>query len=616
MNFFCAKLVVVVLILNAYAMGSVFETPIINRTGQVGVYDLSSAKSLGLTRLSVSLQTDFSYVPDYLVELIGKDSLFLPDTFSFEPMLFNIRPSFSFGVTRFLDISAVLPFHFDIMTTYNRGLNGIGDMELALKLVTPNSKQQMIHGGLLAKISFPTGKDHTGYFPRHTYYFDKSSVSDSITDDTLVSCFTSQKIENAFLALGTLEYKWFLLHLNGGLRITHNKKLDDALLMAAAIELHPSNAFAFFTEFATETRFYNVKRKFSIEDDPVRITPGITLASPAGATFTLAGSFSIASRDRNYNYYSFEKDLHFKTRIEPGWRVSMQFGWNGFLTIQDRDDDFVLDKFDRCPDEAEDLDAFEDSDGCPEYDNDNDGIPDTLDRCPRVPEDFDGFEDEDGCPDQDNDQDGVTDSVDNCINVAEDLDGFNDYDGCPEYDNDNDGVPDSLDKCMGLAEDRDGYEDTDGCPDIDNDLDGIPDSLDNCPDVAGVAEEKGCPRSKPMPKEIKRGGVILRGISFSGGSAELSSESFLILDQVIESLIAWSEIRIEIQSHTDDAGNDNINFSLSKRRADACRKYMISKGVAEDRIISAGKGETVPIAENSSIYGRQINNRIELHRVD
>ena len=65
-------------------------------------------------------------------------------------------------------------------------------------------------------------------------------------------------------------------------------------------------------------------------------------------------------------------------------------------------------------------------------DRDKDGVNDDLDGCPQAPEDIDGFEDLDGCPDPDNDGDGILDSRDRCRDVAEDLDGYEDQDGCPE----------------------------------------------------------------------------------------------------------------------------------------------------------------------------------------
>lgn len=64
----------------------------------------------------------------------------------------------------------------------------------------------------------------------------------------------------------------------------------------------------------------------------------------------------------------------------------------------DVDDDGIVDDSDQCVELAEDLDHFEDSDGCPDFDNDADGVPDEMDHCPNRPEDPDGFEDEDGCP--------------------------------------------------------------------------------------------------------------------------------------------------------------------------------------------------------------------------
>jgi outer membrane protein OmpA-like peptidoglycan-associated protein len=68
-------------------------------------------------------------------------------------------------------------------------------------------------------------------------------------------------------------------------------------------------------------------------------------------------------------------------------------------TMSDRDGDGIPDALDKCPDEPEDKDGFEDDDGCPDPDNDKDGIPDVSDACPNEPETVNGFQDEDGCPD-------------------------------------------------------------------------------------------------------------------------------------------------------------------------------------------------------------------------
>ena len=163
----------------------------------------------------------------------------------------------------------------------------------------------------------------------------------------------------------------------------------------------------------------------------------------------------------------------------------------------DSDSDTILDHADRCLEIPEDLDGFEDEDGCPDEDNDQDGVPDLIDGCPITPEDLDGFEDEDGCPDEDNDQDGIIDASDRCPDQAEDRDQVQDDDGCPEPDTDGDGVDDPIDACPDRLEDADGFEDHDGCPDEDNDQDGRPDESDQSPnepeDLDGFQDEDGVP---------------------------------------------------------------------------------------------------------------------------
>jgi len=69
------------------------------------------------------------------------------------------------------------------------------------------------------------------------------------------------------------------------------------------------------------------------------------------------------------------------------------------LSSVDTDGDGIPDASDKCPDQAEDFDHFEDEDGCPDPDNDHDGLADAMDKCPNEPETVNGFEDDDGCPD-------------------------------------------------------------------------------------------------------------------------------------------------------------------------------------------------------------------------
>ena len=138
----------------------------------------------------------------------------------------------------------------------------------------------------------------------------------------------------------------------------------------------------------------------------------------------------------------------------------------------DRDGDGIENIDDFCTDDPEDVDGFEDEDGCPDPDNDLDGLNDEVDICPIHAEDADGFEDEDGCPDPDNDMDNILDIVDRCPSQPETVNQYQDSDGCPDQrshpDFDGDGLWDDRDKCPFHPEDKDGVQDSDGCPDPDS----------------------------------------------------------------------------------------------------------------------------------------------------
>lgn len=133
----------------------------------------------------------------------------------------------------------------------------------------------------------------------------------------------------------------------------------------------------------------------------------------------------------NYNY--FVRDASpCKGKGENGSDIGLITEKMTEVLSTDRDGDGILDDVDQCPDVAEDLDGFEDEDGCPDFDNDADGISDNNDQCPDDPEDLEGFQDEDGCPDPDNDRDGILDVDDGCPNNPETVNGYKDQDGCPD----------------------------------------------------------------------------------------------------------------------------------------------------------------------------------------
>ena len=285
--------------------------------------------------------------------------------------------------------------------------------------------------------------------------------------------------------------------------------------------------------------------------------------------------------------------------------------------IGDRDGDGLKDDVDKCPDEPEDFDDFEDEDGCPEPDNDRDGILDEDDKCPLVPEDKDGFQDEDGCPEgdkNDRDGDGILDDVDKCPDEPEDFDQFQDEDGCPDPDNDQDGILDVDDLCPNDPEDKDGFEDEDGCPDLDNDKDRILDKDDKCPNEPetynGTEDEDGCP-DKGRVVVTDTSIEILDMVYFEYNKAIIKSQSFPILDAVAATLQGNPSIKlIEVQGHTDERGNDAYNLDLSDKRAHAVEKYLVDKGVEAKRLTAQGYGETQPIDRRSNEAAWAKNRRV------
>jgi outer membrane protein OmpA-like peptidoglycan-associated protein len=287
-------------------------------------------------------------------------------------------------------------------------------------------------------------------------------------------------------------------------------------------------------------------------------------------------------------------------------------------SIGDRDGDGIKDDLDRCPDDPEDYDDFEDEDGCPDPDNDRDGILDVDDECPNTPEDKDGTEDEDGCPEGDEfdrDGDGIKDDVDKCPDDPEDKDGFEDEDGCPDPDNDKDGILDVDDLCPNDPEDMDKFEDEDGCPDADNDKDRILDTDDACPNdpetYNGHEDKDGCPdRGRVVVTDTKI--EILDKIYFEFDSDVIKPVSYPILDALAATMEGNPDIQlVEIQGHTDSRGADAYNLSLSDRRAKAVRRYMIEKGVAESRLEANGYGETRPLDKRQVEDAWAKNRRVE-----
>lgn len=366
--------------------------------------------------------------------------------------------------------------------------------------------------------------------------------------------------------------------VNLGYEVVPTSRIQDARLgssfsWAAAGGWHPASAF----ELTMEA---HGRMGGTTASSPAEALIGAQTYLGKWALFRVAGGAGIMGGVGAPDY-----------RVVAGFAVAPSLDPAG----RDSDDDGMSDGRDRCPNDSEDMDNFEDADGCPDRDNDADGREDGVDTCPNDPEDDDGYMDNDGCPDPDNDKDGVADMSDRCPDQAETLNGNDDEDGCPDdqpsADSDGDTFADNIDRCPYDPEDLNQFEDDDGCPD----------------------------------ERLKNARVVITGssikikdvINFDPGKSIILASSYTLVDEIALVISQHPELKkVRIEGHTDNKGDPLRNLKLSQSRAEAVVKYLVGKGIAADRLDAAGFGEQRPLADNKTEDGRAQNRRVEFIIVD
>ncbi|MBD9563756.1 OmpA family protein [Pseudomonas sp. PDM09] len=157
--------------------------------------------------------------------------------------------------------------------------------------------------------------------------------------------------------------------------------------------------------------------------------------------------------------------------------------------------------------------------------------------------------------------------------------------------------------------------------DGDEDDDGVFDRRDRCPDTPAdtPVEHHGCPLPqypasvKPVEPPVSEVITLNGNVLFAYNQSELMPQARNELDSLMAKLQNTDVVSIKVIGHTDSQGSDAYNQKLSERRASSVAAYLLSQGLAPNKLTSEGRGESQPVADNDTEEGRAQNRRVELH---
>ncbi|MGF6517860.1 OOP family OmpA-OmpF porin [Pseudomonas sp. BT76 TE3572] len=158
--------------------------------------------------------------------------------------------------------------------------------------------------------------------------------------------------------------------------------------------------------------------------------------------------------------------------------------------------------------------------------------------------------------------------------------------------------------------------------DGDEDDDGVFDRRDRCPDTPAntPVEHHGCPLpqypASVKPEPVQSEVITLSDVGdvlFAFNQSELTPAAQSKLDSLMPKLQSDDVVSIKVIGHTDSVGSDTYNQALSERRASSVAAYLLSQGLAPNKLTSEGKGQSQPVADNETEEGRAKNRRVELH---
>lgn len=128
-----------------------------------------------------------------------------------------------------------------------------------------------------------------------------------------------------------------------------------------------------------------------------------------------------------------------------------------------------------------------------------------------------------------------------------------------------------------------------------------------------VVEPPAQPPISDFEKELlEKKKITLKGVNFDFDYDTLQPQGYPILNQVVDVANKYPQWNFLLVGHTDSYGTDEYNVDLSWRRVKTVQRYLVDKGIAEQRLAIDAKGESQPVASNATDEGRAENRRVEL----
>ncbi len=345
----------------------------LNTGGLSGIYTTYSAYSIGSGSYELGLSVKGEYGQEALHEYGLPGGPKMKDV-----QLYSQDLYFGLGLTNWMDLALDLPFYVDKIEGFEEDAYGLGDLSASLKIMHPGMKSDSwLRLAYLMRGTFPTGDSSKGYYARDPLY---SYVERNNTN----GAFTSGGYNLNPMLAWTFDFtrikspQPWLIHVNFGmdaLFYPSNKQNypveNSGMVGGLAIEWLASPAWSMFLDFYGKSRLGNITGGPFLEifaKDLLNLALGTkkTFASGLNLTFAVEGGLST---QENFSLWKTSRGGQPKTYgIQPspiaGATLTLGFGRVG--KHADSDFDGNPNSEDKCPQDAEDYDGYEDEDGCPD----------------------------------------------------------------------------------------------------------------------------------------------------------------------------------------------------------------------------------------------------------